>query len=94
MVETVLRLRGWQYLDADLYRTVLRIHQRYLLLQVSADSFRHIGYAINFLVDKLIYEKVFRITPLRCYHTFAFCRFVRDTTVERIFHIINDFKRF
>lgn len=74
MVETVLRLRGWQYLDADLYRTLLRIHQRYLLLQVSADSFRHIRYAINFLVDKLIYEKVFRETPLCRYHTFAFCR--------------------
>lgn len=53
MVETVLRLRGWQYLDADLHRTLLRIHQRYLLLQVSANSFHHIKYAINFLVDKL-----------------------------------------
>lgn len=47
MVETVLRLWGWQYLDADLYRSFLRIHQRYLLLQVSADSFRHIKRAIN-----------------------------------------------
>lgn len=34
MVETVLRLRGWQYLDADLHRTLLRIRQRYLLFQV------------------------------------------------------------
>lgn len=39
MVETVLRLRGWQYLDADLYRTFLWIHQRYLLFQVSTDFF-------------------------------------------------------
>lgn len=35
MVETVLRLRRWQYLDADLYRTFLRIRERYLFLQVS-----------------------------------------------------------
>lgn len=35
MVETLLRLRGWKYLDVDVHRPLLRLRQRYLLLQVS-----------------------------------------------------------
>lgn len=55
MVETVLRLRWRQYLDADLHRTFLRIHQRYLLLQVSTDSFCRIKRLSSF-VDKCLRE--------------------------------------
>lgn len=90
MVETVLRLRGWQYLDADLYRTLFRIHQRYLLLQVSADSFRHIKYAINFLVDKLtIFTRKSFVTRLHWYHAFAFYRLL--SYCISYFHILNEF---
>lgn len=35
MVETLLRLRRWEYLDVDLHCSLLRIRQRHLLLQVS-----------------------------------------------------------
>lgn len=35
MVETLLRLRRWKYLDADLHCSLFRIRQRHLLFQVS-----------------------------------------------------------
>lgn len=35
MVETLLRLRRWKYLDVDLHCPLFRIHQRHLLFQVS-----------------------------------------------------------
>lgn len=35
MVETLLRLRRWKYLDVDLHCSLFRIRQRHLLLQVS-----------------------------------------------------------
>lgn len=35
MVETLLRLRRWKYLDVDLHCSLFRIRQRHLLFQVS-----------------------------------------------------------